>query len=61
MRGGCATPVYDYVKGEEKTAQRIHPPYVEEVADEGEDDGEGVEDDVGHGVLSEGLDGGVAD
>ena len=59
--GRRAAPVDDDVCGEEDTAERVEPPDVEEVADEREEDGEGVEDDVGEGVLGESLDRRVAD
>jgi len=56
-----ATPVDDDVGGEQDAAECVEPPDLGKVADEGEEDGKGVKDDVGHGVLGEGLDGRVAD
>ena len=61
MGAGCAGPGVDDVEGEEEAAEGVEPPDGEVVAAEGEDDGKGVEDDVGHGVLREGLHGGVVD
>ena len=51
VRGGGAGPVCDDVEGEEEAAEGVEPPEREEGADEGEDDGEYVEDDVRGGVL----------
>ena len=59
--GGGAGPVEDDVEGEGEAAGGIEPPEPGRGADEGEDDGEGVEDDVGHGVLRQRLHGAVPD
>ena len=45
-------PVIDDEEGEEGGAEGIKPPEGEEMADEGEGEGEGVEDDVGFAVYS---------
>lgn len=58
---GGAGPVDDDVEGEEEAAEGVEPPEGGVVADEREDDGEDVEDDVGHGVLGQGLHGAVLD
>jgi hypothetical protein len=56
-----ATPINNDICRQQDTAQSIKPPDSSKVSDEREEDGEGVEDDVGHGVLCECLDRGVAD
>ena len=61
MRGGGAGPVEDHIQRQRQPAQGIEPPQFGIVADDGEDDGEGVEDDIGHRVLREGLHGAVLD
>ena len=43
-------PVGDYEEGEEGGADGVEPPEGELVAEEGEEEGEGVEDDVGFAV-----------
>ena len=43
-------PVVDYEEGEEGGADGVEPPEGELVADEGEEEGQGVEDDVGFAV-----------
>lgn len=59
--GRGAGPVEDDVEGERQAAEGVEPPDVQVVSHDGKDDGEDVEDDVGHGVLGEGLHGGVLD
>lgn len=59
FRTGFAPVEYD-VQRQEKAAQGVQPPDASVVADEREDDGECVEDDVCRGVLGERLDGGIA-
>ena len=54
-------PVEDDVQGEEDAAEGVEPPDAAVVPDQGKDDGEDVEDNVRHGVLGEGLHGGVLD
>lgn len=58
---GGEGPANDDVKGEEQAAEGVEVPAVEVVTEQGKDDREEVEDDVGGGVLREGLDGAVAD
>ena len=61
VQGGGLGPIDDDVQAEEETAEGVEVPEFGVGADEGEDDGENVEDDVGHGVLGEGLDAAVLD
>lgn len=39
-------PVVDYEEGEEGGAEGVEPPEGEKVAEQGEEEGEGVEDDI---------------
>ena len=46
-----AAPVVDDEEGKQTGAGRVKPPYMSFGADEGEEEGDGVEDDVGFAVL----------
>ena len=61
VRRGGAGPVEDHIQRQSEPAQGVEPPELGIVADDGEDDGEGVEDDIGHRVLRQGLHGAVPD
>lgn len=55
VRRRGAGPVEDDVQGQREAAEGVEPPDPAVVAQDGEDDAEGVEDDVGDGVLGQGL------
>ena len=54
-------PVQDDEEREQQAPQGVEPPHARVEADQREDDGEGVEDDVGQRVLRERLHGAVLD
>lgn len=55
VRRRGAGPVHDHVQREQQPAQGVQPPDLEVVPHDGEDDAEGVEDDVRERVLGQGL------
>lgn len=61
VRRGGAGPVEDHIQRQSEAAQGVEPPELGIVPDDGEDDGESVEDDIGHRVLRQGLHGAVLD